>query len=294
MLCWTPTVFPQSSPSQNGRPTSQARTSTPVKAQPSYLLKGLNVDATNVGPNFHGHDIVAIYNAINRSPFLKEKGEFETSSEFETRRAKAVIDHPIYANIRFSGYLGFIVTEDPVYGGLGFEYDADTQTFSATLGTGGLKSFERLTSGASLKTVVVRRLKRNHRTYIGSNTFGAKIIVHEIDTDEYGVAFYGADSLFRDYPSSLPAAVLSVTIPAEQARALKAYAKLMLVCHLSKPWLQNGTRHYDATLDSPYEIEFTEKYLQVVPDQLWLFDGRTGAVISKLPAVIEPQPVDTN
>ncbi len=45
----------------------------------------MDLTRTNLGSNFVGHDITAVFDAIKNSPALKEKSEFESTSAFETR-----------------------------------------------------------------------------------------------------------------------------------------------------------------------------------------------------------------
>src|SRR4051794_16099608 len=52
------------------------------------LTSGLDLDLTNVGPNFKGHDVVLITERIKAAQStLQHKSEFETTEQFNARAA---------------------------------------------------------------------------------------------------------------------------------------------------------------------------------------------------------------
>jgi hypothetical protein len=104
-------------------------------------------------------------------------------------------------------------------------------------------------------------------------------------SEEYGVAISPGNWLFRGqdidifFPQTFTY-LLSMT--PDQARAVKADAKLLLVCRLTPPWYHHGAHGHKATIDAPYETTVGDDYLQIVPEQLWVFNKQTGEVLRKL------------
>lgn len=227
-----------------------------------------------------GHDITAVVEAIKADPALKKKSEFETTSAFEARRA-GFAERQLYANVTPSGYLGFVVDEESILAPK-FKYDADSQTLAVTL-SGSTQRFTMDEGEPTLDAVLIRRVLRDKDSYIGSNAFGAKVEVRRTYSDEYGVLFNRENWLFRwvsDTYSRKFTYLLAMT--PDEARALKADAKLLLVCRLIQPWSRQKAHGHDATIDEPYETLVGDNYLQTIPEQLWIFNQSTGAVVRKL------------
>ena len=300
-ICPFATAWGQVNSSRNTHSASHTATSSSTPTR-KYLVTGLNLTESNVGLNFHGHDIIAVFKAVEKSPALKEKGEFESSSTFETRRA-GFLNRPFYGDLSPNDYFGFVVPSGDIISSPEFKYDADTQTLAITLEghSKELIEFKKLIElpiteyvPHLLDTILIRRTAVNHgKSYMASNAFGAKVRVHEASWDEYGIAFEPASWLFPS-PSGSPSFTYKLKMTPDEARALEPYAKLMLICRLAEPWLKSSAGGGDATFDEPYQNFVGEKYLVVNPEQLWLFNVKTGEVVRKLSASSVPRDEDTS
>jgi len=294
-ICHFATAWGQVNSSRNTHSASHTATSSSTPPR-KYLVTGLNLTESNVGPNFHGHDIIAVFKAVEKSPALKEKGEFESSSIFEMRRA-GFLNRPFYGDLSSNDYFGFVVPSGDITSSPEFKYDPDTQTLAITL-TGASKEFIELPKNLyvphPLDTILIHRTVVNHgKSYMASNAFGAKVRVHEASWDEYGIAFEPASWLFPS-PSGSPSFTYKLKMTPDEARALEPYAKLMLICRLAEPWLRRSTEGGDATFDEPYQNFVGDKYLVVNPEQLWVFNGKTGEVVTKLSASSVPRDEGTS
>jgi hypothetical protein len=235
------------------------------------LTASLDLNQTNLGQDFMGHDITAVAETIKNSPALKEKSEFESTSAFETRRAGFVAQP--------NGYMGFVVGEESITPE--FKYDADSQTLAVTL-TGSTERFIMDKDKPTLDGVLIRSIVRDEDSYIGSNAFGAKVEVRRTYSEEYGVVFNQDNWLFRSSERYKRKFTYLLPMPPDEARTLKADAKLLLVCRLMQPWFRHSAHGHDATIDEPYKTLIGDNYLQAVPEQLWIFNQRTGEVVRKL------------
>ena len=256
------------------RPTATPQTK-PKPPQSKYLATPLDLNKSNVGHNFMGHNITTVVEAIKSSPALKEKSEFESTSEFETRRA-GFIQYPLYAGLMPSSYLGFVVAEEGAFEP-SFKYDADSQALAVTL-VGSSEHFVMDKGEPDLDSVLIRRVIVVNDSYIGCNAFGAKVKVSRSLQETYGIVFDQNNWLIGsgyNFNYSIPMAP-------NEARALKTELKLMLVCRLQQPWLRQNAFNSDATIDDPHEMIVEGNFLQAVPEQLWIFNQRTGEVVRKL------------
>jgi hypothetical protein len=221
----------------------------------------------------------AVVAAIQDSPALKEKSEFESTTAFESRRT-GFVNRPLYGAMTPNVYLGFVVGGESIFDPE-FKYDADSQTLAIML-TGSSKRFIVDKDQPTLDAVVIRNIVRDQHSYMGSNAFGAKVEVQSMFLEDYGVAFNQNNWLFRfSAGDSRKFTHLLPTTP-DEARALKADAKLLLVCRLSEPWFRHSAHGHDATISEPRETLVGDNYLQIVPDQLWVFNEKTGDVVLKL------------
>lgn len=252
---------------------------TPRVPSVSYLTSSLNLETTNVGRNFRGHDITAVLQAIAKSAALKGKSEFESTSAYDTRRG-TFAKLPLFGSLMPDGSFGFVVGEEP--GSIPtFEYDADSQQMGVTI-KGITEQFILDPGEPSLDTIFVRSILSGKDSYVGGNAFGAKVKVERTFLKEYGIAFDPLNWLFRTSPKYDLQTTYSIPMTPNEARAFKSDAKLLLVCTLIEPWTHETSAGHRATVSEPYEIISTKLYLQAVPLQLWIFNSRTGEVIRKI------------
>jgi hypothetical protein len=294
-----PVVYGQSNsarPNQTARqhPTAD-RPSKQKSSQRRYLTVPLDLAQTNLGADFSGHNIAAVFEAVKNSPALSKKSEFESTASFELRRS-SFSKRPLFANVTPKGELAFVIENSTL--GSEFKYDADLATVVITL-TGSTKRFLLEEDQPTLDAVPIRRVKTGRDSYVGSNVYGASAKVDRTYSDEFGVAF-GTDSwLFRSSHDDGPVVGDGVddierrfsdllAMGPEEAKALKPNATLLLVCRLTEPWYRAGAHGHDPTFSEPYETTVGERYLQIIPDQLWVFDKRTGEVVRKLSERPEP------
>lgn len=219
-----------------------------------------------------------MFKAVKNSPTLKEKSEFETTAAFQVRRSRFA-DEPLIGDLKPTGLLAFLVEDSAL--ATHFMYDADAQTLAATI-TGRTMRFIMDADKATLDGVLVRNVTRSRDTYIGGNAFGANVKVDRTFIEEFGLAFEQGGWLFREPARSPREFTYLLAMDAKEAERTKADLRLVFVCRLVAPWIRKGAHGHDATVSEPYEMVIRENYLQVVPEQLWVVNARTGDVIRKI------------
>jgi hypothetical protein len=127
--------------------------------------------------------------------------------------------------------------------------------------------------------ILIRATVTDRDSYIGTNAFGASMKVDRTYSEEFGVAFDPDMWVFRKRVTRIFKHLLPME--PEEAREFKPDAKLLLVCHLTQPWMGYTVSGHDPTFSQPYETLVGESYLQIVPEELWVFNSRTGGVIQK-------------
>lgn len=69
------------------------------------------------------------------------------------------------------------------------------------------------------------------------------------------------------------------------AHAVGVALKLLLLCHLVEPWIRHNVTGHDPTFSEHFSTLSGESYLQIDPQQVWIFNSRTGEVVKKLTKV---------
>jgi hypothetical protein len=106
--------------------------------------------------------------------------------------------------------------------------------------------------------------------------------VEKIYSRDNGVAFSKNSWLFRSSEGYSRKFTHLFSMTPDQARAVKEGGRVLIVCRLVEPWFRETVHGHEAKIDDPYETTVSDNYLQVVPQQLWIFNQKTGEVISKL------------
>jgi len=265
---------------QPAQHTARNASTRPVSAHQKYLTTPMDLGLMNLGPNFMGQDIKAVFDAIKNAPALKEKSEFETTADFEKRRA-GFMEKPLYANLEPWSPMGFVVGE-AILSDQKFEYDADSKTLTLTF----TPSTDYLGSGLHqppLHSIPVRTTRVGQRSYTGTNAFGAVVDVDSKSYVQYGILNHDT-WLFSTGKYGNPERKYSVQMTPDEAKVLETAPKLLVICHLVSPWLREEAGWDDATLDVPIAVHTQYNYIQAIPEQLWIFNQKTGVVYAKLTA----------
>ena len=69
---------------------------------------------------------------------------------------------------------------------------------------------------------------------------------------------------------------------ADQARDLKPNLQIAIVCTVTRPRVYEDLETEDATITSPSEHHTRARFIAIRADQVWVFDSRTGRIVSKM------------
>lgn len=243
-------------------------------------------------PNYKGTDIIKLYSSlVKKAPLKKE--EFETTADYEKKIAAAV-PADIYA---------FKIDEGSGLRGLRIKpYNADSQQFQITLETEWLSKHTIEDYRASF---IVKTIDKGSRSYIGANAFGATREVTDFSANQYGIVLvnqqdFGSSSYddnkynIKTPLTSVRTVNISISVPSDRARMLKDNIGVLLLC---KPALYSSNERVSlkrgndllfekfdssqATIDSPTSHLYERKYINVEVLAIWIYDIRTGEVLSK-------------
>lgn len=243
---------------------------------------------SSLPPGFKGDDPKMI---ADRLSTITTKSEFETTAQFEQRKQAA--GQSFLKSFSSSGDLIFVVPHEAgkTYKGWEVKYDADAQKLRVTVYFYGYVKDE---NQHLVNTVALRSEGQSAGEHLASNAFGATTVVSSSIGQEYGVAVSPDTWLFQkriaeshlkldleNNPLDLPTYQLNVTMPANEAAAIKPNLSVLFVCKLTEPKVIDDLGGHQATLDDPYETVIVRKYLPVEIKQVWLYDAGSGKVLQK-------------
>ena len=227
-------------------------------------------------PGFVGQDIESITKRLTTSTLAKS--EFETTQQYETRLALAKDSRQLVFVLRVGSEDGDVAS---------FKYDADNQAMTAELwgvSTSKILSEDETPHFINIREVLVKRRLLRSRQYIGSNAFGAKHLISSKEYDEFGLAFdpNGLRGLFAvgKYGETLTPK-FSWSMKTVEAQEVKAFLRVAIFCVQSSPKIYKAEGHAKPTIDSPQEYITHHYYLPVLAEQVWIFDVRSGMIITR-------------
>jgi hypothetical protein len=244
-------------------------------AQPNYLTVPLDINTGNLGPGFAGNDIVGIYKALKNVPGIAPRGEFETTEQFEQRTSE-MAKKPILGSIALNDHFAFVISREMVMGSLPLQltYDADLRLLQADF-SAEYADFSIDPDKARRTAVLLRQVENGPLP--GSTTRGSASIALNRHPDYYSISL-ARDWLFQPGKSQLSFSHLMDVAP-EEAKLLKDDLRAVLVCRITPPWTRRKSFGYASVRTGGL---FNVYYLEVVPEQLWIYNSRTGEVVEQI------------
>nr|WP_236107338.1 GUN4 domain-containing protein [Cylindrospermopsis raciborskii] len=216
----------------------------------TYLTTPFN-NSTKILPNFLGHDLEAISNALIKRQESLKKDEFETTQAFNQRVIKEGLK-PILGTINVDSTLAFVLSDK-------FEssYNADLSLFRIEIPKSDYTEFTWKS-----KTF-------NYRTYKASNAFGATIDVSSWDRESF--------SIKPDRKSNEQ--TITLRISSNLAKKLKENFRIIFISKIEgySP-VKRQIGRSNATFDNPYSISYSDTSLNVKILEFKIFDKTTGKV----------------
>lgn len=204
------------------------------------------------------------FDSLYRFVSVSKKDEFETSSAFAKRAARA-IDTGVVAIPLDSSAVPAI------------EYDADKGLFTIYLPSFGVRA--SATSMDRFESITVHEEEKTIGTHEASNAFGAKAIV----TDKLGMRWVVATSNRPKY-SSTPA--IKFRESPDAARALRPYLHIYAVGTVGPNSAGSVTSEdvtgFTATISTPISLATQIHVLWMETLDILVVDERTGGVVAKL------------
>jgi hypothetical protein len=268
-----------------------------------------DINTEKLPPNFTGTNIVKLYTILLKKAPLK-KDEFETTADFEKKAIVAVADtDDVYAfKLDPNMTLRSGLTVHP--------YNADAQNLQIDIETRPLSKYTFRDYRASM---IIKHFAGTSQSHAGSNAFGAKVLVTSLTGKQYGIVLtnqkdfgtssYDDSSVETTLVSNRTISII-IEIPPNKAKFLKNNIGVLLLCKprlyklkeemtpstetsrgpakIKPSKLNNGNGlifedgyYAEATFDSPTEISYDRKFINVEILSILTYEINTGAILLK-------------
>ena len=226
-----------------------------------------------VTPHFMGHNLDALLDAMDPTKF--EKDEFETTEQFQTR--KAAMKSP--GSLPSGSLLAFVFSPD---GPIDIRYDADARRFIVQPKFEPQRKDILGKSGDPYGAALIWSSEIHSREYTGENAMGASVSVTSFQGSKSAVAVPIPANWGRERErEDVPAPALSIPSSPDQARALKSNLRILITGTIAPEGYAKGTSYGVATFSSPTEHLIDYRYLRITPRELWVFNDETGEVLRR-------------
>lgn len=255
-----------------GAPQNSMIASPELKGNPVSV----KLDTEKFPHGFRG-DSAILPRLFNMLFKLSKKDEYESQKDY-INKLKYEVDDKIYAFAVDSSNFSINNLNN-------VEYNADDQILSInvrmplTTFTGLIKNESPFTS-ENFRRIEIISKHNSLQDYIGSNTFGNKILVSKSSVDVYGLA------VVNRIEAGLTDKTVKIKLSPIEAKALGKNVGIAFICKRHPPkWPEplayQEFSHYKPTIDSP--IDVINSYNLVVVDlfQIWIYDRKTGQIVQK-------------
>lgn len=267
------------------------------------------IERDRISPEYTGLPIAQVVDSIEKLSD-QVKGEFESTTDFNSRKA-AALSGKFMGDLSVDDTYAFtvpVVKMTSYSSGLKYDFNADTSKLSLfalaySKSMNGIGAPNYLTSprqSNGLDQFDLDFKVNSTNIYQASNAYGASVSVTNTVTTILGIAankisFLTYERESYDYTNPTPSVQLNIdnTKAARELPALKA----IVVIKLNEPYIAYDYMHSKPTIDKPTEYASQGKYLTGNVLGIVFYSGLTGEVFARLPDTfgkpkLEPQSKD--
>ncbi len=212
------------------------------------------------------------------------KDEFESTEAFNARIAK-LRSGKLTGSLTYNDQLAFNFL--PHSDGFEISYDADAKELNFTV------SWERprLDTDFTFLALTWSDESRKVGSYVGQNAFNSKVPVSVYNNfDFYLATEEWCLKNFLNFSNYIGKRIIAgrIQIPANLARSAKPNARLLVVGRLAPKFILSSIHRSAATLDYPRDEITTSFGINLIVEEIWVYDFPTGRVWKKFAGVSAP------
>ena len=286
----TPSEEPATTPSEEPATTPSEEPATTPSEELDYSMSSVDLSADKLPPKFAGHDPEYIYKTL--ASRFRPKGEFETTPEFE-ERLRTDQEKPLVGDLTIHCILASTYCADSGRGRK-ILYDADRRvlqispqivpTTTRYLVDQSPPLEQELEQKEEVHTVELKQIVDDKGVYVGSNAYGVKRDIHQVDEYNYLLIFNNFED-FGLVTDNYYRATLEVPMDADTAKVAKSHLRTMFLYRLVSPVIKIWTYTRRPEIDDPRDGDCNRYYLNAMVEEIWLYDFETGEIYKKLKPV---------
>jgi TonB family protein len=211
-----------------------------------------------------GDDIEATVRRMAAAGAASGKGEFETTAEYEARRSSLIT----------KGQLTFVVDEWLAL----FVYDADRSEMKVRV-LAHPHTFYLEAGSPKFSCLVVKRVLKSERQYLGTNAFGVQAPIKDSTFDEYGIIVAPGSAIAFDSPIW---STFVFHMDRDDARDQKHYLRFAIAGAIADGRVYGNIETHAPTVSEPYKDTRQQSYIPLTVATAKVVDIRTGQTIADL------------
>lgn len=238
--------------------------------KPVYSTAEIDLAAAQLPSHYLGNSVWAVYVAQKQRESQRERGEYETTAQYEARQARLDAT-PLVGSLTRASRFAFAAES------LGSAYDADAGRLRLALNAD-VPDWDHQNE-CDPRAVSISHVSASEvaGSFIGSNSFGVRMRVTR--KLEMSIEIWLPKlCLINQGVAELPAT------PA-WAKANRGRLRGILIGRLRSPFTGGVELSESATLDNPEQVETRRVAVYFNPEEFWIYDFESGAVLHRQPLV---------
>lgn len=239
-----------------------------------YDFNRFNLSSSYLPPNYMGHDLKSIAEALEERKGHAKKDEYETTEQYK-QRIQDEEHKPLIDTLTLDDIFSFVVFPES-------KYDADTQTL--TLMVKATILGDQYKNDWLMVAIHGPDLYRLKNTYIGSNAYGAETEIEKLRVIDIQLAFSNKSGLPLNYSYNLPEAFKFdlENITPETAKAIRNHLYMAFIYQLKEPYFSESYSMIEPTRDEPKDYFWSHKNILTLLKEIWVFNKTNGEILLKL------------
>ena len=259
-----------------------AQASRPHPVDAGFTTRAVDPTVNSLPPGYRGQSLDSVIAKLEERHKAREKDEYETEAEFKARIA-ALPEKPLVGRLTLADSFAFSFAkgEPGSKPNLEAQYDADAEVFRLRLGTDGVREKDGSVVADDFFLGVCSESWHEGESYTGVNGFGAKATIRPVMLLRRCLRF-PRKMLLDDARGHLEPETLDLTfrvaVPRAEARATSGDFRVLF---LGKIVSEAVLSRYDGakpTIQSPLDLTEATEYVKFLPEQVWVYNGRTGRI----------------
>jgi hypothetical protein len=250
----------------------------------SVFGQNFSADWQKVPVGFQGDDVEKIYKILSESSNLKEKSEFETTSDYQKRVTD--LSKMALPGKSADSILAFVYRPEKYVGRVTAKYDADTQNLQVSILTRSVSYLDRTPKREFVDIIGVAakdaRLK-SLGSYEGENAYGVKRTIEKSLMEYFTIGINNMASFRKFHSSGYESGFkLLLPVPPAKAKDIKENLAVLYVGTLVPPFTALDGTVLEPTIDKPRRVSIGNYILTMNLSEIWIYNNLTGEVISKI------------